>query len=203
MYFHLNKILSSSSTGVFSTLMYWCTSVSMLLPLQHIQWSVNNYTLVMGFPMCTTNVKCSTLGRKISTSSAQRARFIQAQWLLSSRSPCLLHTPLTLRHLGRVSHCLASHILDTDTKQMKTPRRRKVQIWKGLMAEVWIYWSVKLPWQPCCCFSISWRAAQLAPQLACSVPSSLRFLFICFSVHTNLCWVLPSLCRGWNLYRIY
>lgn len=73
---------------------------------------------------------------------------------------------------------------------MKTPRRHKVQSWKGLVAEVWNYWGVKLPWQPCCCFSISWQAAQLASYLP------VQCLLPCFSVHTIFCRVWPSLCRG-------
>lgn len=84
---------------------------------------------------------------------------------------CRLHTPLIRRHLGQASDpCRALRVLgrwhqineDAEWTWMFSVGRAT--------AEVWNHWAVKLPWQPCCCFSISWRAAQPAFLPLCIFP---------------------------------
>lgn len=92
--------------------------------------------------------------------------------------PATFGTSFSLLGFSHLGHW---HKINEDTKKTQGSEL------EGLVAEVWNCWGVKLPWQPCCCFSISWRAAQLAFLLACSVPSFLHlfFFFICLSVHTT------------------
>lgn len=59
------------------------------------------------------------------------------------------------------------HQINEDTQQTWRSWSRRA------MTEVWNHWAVKLLWQPCCCFSISWKVALPAfPHPSCSPPPS-------------------------------
>lgn len=100
--------------------------------------------------------------------------------------PATFGTSFSLLGFSHLGHW---HKINEDTKKTQGSEL------EGLVAEVWNYRCVKLPWQPCCCFSISWRAAQLASLLSCTVPSCLHLFFHMFSVRflftPHLCWVWP------------
>ncbi len=84
-------------------------------------------------------------------------------FFFSAPLSCRLHTPLILRHLGRAPDpCRALRVLGR-WHQINEDAEWTWMFRVGrVTAEVWNHWAVKLPWQPCCCFSVSWWAAQLA-----------------------------------------